>query len=245
MKNSKDLFSQTAQEYAKYRPSYPDKLFTYLSSLTQDHICAWDCATGNGQAALSLTKYYNKVIATDLSGNQIANAIPHPQIEYLVAPAHDSKLKAQSVDLVTVAQAFHWLDKTAFVKEVVRVVKPSGVLAIWCYGLASVNPPIDAILYNLYANILGAYWEPERKLVDNYYRDITLPFDKITAPTFEMTAEWNYEHLIGYLKTWSAVQKYILMTNQDPLCLLLNPLKQEWKNNINVRWILEPKIWRI
>jgi methylase of polypeptide subunit release factors len=63
----KNYFSDDSKEYSKYRPSYPGALFEFLSSVTPGHDLAWDCATGSGQAALGLVKYFNQVIATDAS----------------------------------------------------------------------------------------------------------------------------------------------------------------------------------
>ena len=70
----KDHFSGHAVEYAKFRPRYPDKLFEYLASISPRHGLAWDCATGNGQAAVGLIRHFDSVIATDASARQIATA---------------------------------------------------------------------------------------------------------------------------------------------------------------------------
>jgi hypothetical protein len=66
---------------------------------------AWDCATGNGQAALALAAHFRHVHATDLSAEQLAQATPHARIDYRQAPAEASGLADRSCDLVTVAQA--------------------------------------------------------------------------------------------------------------------------------------------
>jgi len=66
----KDHFSKQAEVYAKARPTYPDELFEYLAGLAPAKKLCWDCATGNGQAALPLSRYFNKVAATDGSQQQ-------------------------------------------------------------------------------------------------------------------------------------------------------------------------------
>ena len=126
-----DHFSDCADLYEASRPTYPDALFSYLASLVAAHDLAWDCATGNGQAALGLTPHFRAVVATDASPRQIAQAHPHPKVTYLVAPAERTPLPDGSVDLVTVATAFHWLDFPRFYGEVRRVAKPDGILARW------------------------------------------------------------------------------------------------------------------
>ena len=50
------------------------QLFTYLASLCPAHDLAWDCATGNGQAAVALAPHFEQVIATDASAQQIDQA---------------------------------------------------------------------------------------------------------------------------------------------------------------------------
>src|SRR6185437_2828314 len=98
-----------------------------------------------GQAAVALAEYFEKVIATDLSEKQLANAQKHPRVEYAVATAERSGLADQSVDLVTVAQAFHWFSHAVFYDEVRRVLKPGAPLAVWCYELCFVDPEIDRL----------------------------------------------------------------------------------------------------
>ena len=114
----KDHFSKQSADYAKFRPRYPQELFEYLASISPTRHLAWDCATGNGQAAVGLASVFDRVIATDASEKQIANAQRHERVEYRVALAEESKLKSTSVDLIMVAQALHWLDFPRFYDEV-------------------------------------------------------------------------------------------------------------------------------
>ncbi|MEK7716601.1 MAG: SAM-dependent methyltransferase, partial [Pseudomonadota bacterium] len=67
----KDHFSQHAGDYARYRPDYPEALFAFLTKSVTQHELAWDCGTGNGQAALGLAGHFDRVIATDPSQTQI------------------------------------------------------------------------------------------------------------------------------------------------------------------------------
>jgi len=142
----KDHFSGHAAAYADARPGYPEALFAWLAKLTTEHESAWDCGTGNGQAALGLARHYRQVIATDPSREQIANAFPGERIDYRVAPAEAPELGAHSVDLVSVAQALHWFDRPKFYAQVKRVLKPGGAIAVWCYGVCTVTPEIDTLL---------------------------------------------------------------------------------------------------
>jgi ubiquinone/menaquinone biosynthesis C-methylase UbiE len=141
----KDHFSAQAEEYSKFRPRYPDELFKYLGSLVESNDTAWDSATGNGQAAIGIAPYFRKIIATDASKSQILHAEPHPKIEYRVAPAENSGLDADSIDLVTVATAIHWFDTERFYPEVKRVLRKNGIIAIWQYAENSISREVDAV----------------------------------------------------------------------------------------------------
>lgn len=204
----KDHFSFQAARYAQFRPHYPPQLFDYLASLTAEHKRAWDCGTGNGQAAVELAERYAAVIATDASETQIVNAQPHPRVTYLVSHAEQTEIESNSVDLVTVAQALHWFRFDDFYAEVRRVIKPDGVLAAWCYGLATISAPVDEVVWKLYTDIVGPYWPADRKFIEERYETIPFPFERISPPALEMEAEWSYADLIGYLGTWSAVKRY-------------------------------------
>src|SRR5438132_5354114 len=96
----KDHFSGLAAEYAKFRPHYPDELFEYLALISPRRELAWDCATGNGQAAVGLARHFDRVTATDASAQQIESAEPDERISYRVAPAEASAIDSASVDLI-------------------------------------------------------------------------------------------------------------------------------------------------
>lgn len=229
-----------------YRPRYPEELFSYLSSIVQYHDRAWDCATGNGQSALYLSEYFSEVIGTDASKNQIDSAIEKEGITYRVEQAEKTKFDSDSVDLITVAQALHWFNIDAFAKEAERVLKPNGVLAVWTYNLLKIKPGINEIINHLYGDVLGSYWSPERKIVEQGYKDIQLPFQKIVSPSFAMKAEWILSQLIGYLCTWSAVRKYEENNGMNPVESLFEQLSGLWgdpERKLSVEWPLTVKVW--
>lgn len=235
-----DHFSGHADAYARYRPAYPDALFEWLADQAPGHRCAWDCATGNGQAARALARYFDNVIATDASAEQVANATPADRVRFAVAPAENSGLEEGSVHLVTVAQALHWFDLPAFWAEVRRVLEPGGVVAAWCYQLARITPAVDAVVDHLYRDIVGPYWPLGRRQVELGYGDIVMPFEEIETPSFEMSAEWTLEHLSGYLGTWSAVQRYIAEHGEDPVQAVLPGLQAAWGEPGNARRVAWP-----
>lgn len=243
-----DYFSDRSDAYARYRPRYPDALFAWLASLPAGRERAWDCATGSGQAALALAPYFGEVVATDLSGAQIARAPAHPRVRYAEAPAEASGLPDASVDLVTVAQALHWLDFDAFFAEVRRVAKPGAILAAWAYGLQEIDPPVDAVLRRFYFEVVGSFWPPERRYVENGYATIPFPFPEIAAPLFAMEADWDLPHLVGYLRTWSAAREYERWHRRDPVAEVEPDLAGAWGDASKpkrVRWPLHLRVGRV
>ena len=243
---NKDHFSSHAKEYANYRPNYPESLFKYLASLTKEHQLAWDCATGNGQAAIPLAKYYNKVVATDISTRQIEFAIKHPKITYYPADCEHSGLADKSVDLITVAQSAHWFNMPLFEEECRRVIKTNGIVAIWMYSLFRVNLNIDAIIDNYYWNTLAEYWPEGRENIDQNYEKVNLTLNKIESPSFEMKKYWNFDEVIGYLCSWSSLQNYIKQNDANPIDLIKQDLAQAWGDIGDVKeiqWPLTLKVY--
>lgn len=241
----KDHFSTQSSQYQRYRPHYPAALFGWMAGLTQEHTLAWDCATGNGQAAQALANHFDKVLATDASDNQIAQCLAHSRIKYRVADAEHAPLEDNSVDLITVAQALHWFDQTQFFQEAWRVLKQSGVLAVWSYNLLSINPQIDAIVYHYYQDIVGPYWPPERRLVENGYPPLPSPFHEIDVPDFAMNTRWTLADLLGYLGTWSASVYYARDRDRDPLSQIRTALTQVWQDpeqRVTVHWPLQLRV---
>lgn len=236
----KDLFSRQAGDYARFRPTYPAKLFQHLASLVDRHDLAWDAGTGNGQSAAALADHFERVIATDPSAKQISSARKHPKVEYRVGSAENTAFIGQSIDLITAAQCLHWFRRDEFLAEARRVLKPGGVLAFWSYELCRITPAVDTVVLQLYRDVLGGYWEPERKLVETGYKGVRVPFKEITPPTFEMMEEWSLEHLVGYLGTWSALQTYIQKNRSNPLEAIFTELRSAWGDAATrpVRWEL-------
>ena len=152
-----DHFSGHSGQYAQARPKYPDEVYAYLASIAPTRSLAWDCGTGNGQAALGLARYFDHVYATDASAEQIAHAYPHENVEYHAEPAERVSLDDGSVDLVTVAVAIHWFHFDEFYREVKRVLKPDGVIAAWTYSLTEISPEIDAMVHQYYAEIMKGH----------------------------------------------------------------------------------------
>jgi ubiquinone/menaquinone biosynthesis C-methylase UbiE len=243
----KDHFSVAAHEYDRCRPSYPAELIDFLADVAPARSLAWDCATGTGQAAVGLAARFDKVIATDASGAQLAHAVAHSRVEYRVARAEDCGLPDRTFDLVTVAQALHWIDLDAFYAEVRRVARPGAVIAAWTYSLADADPAVDPLVATFYAE-MSPWWPPERSHVEDGYQRLPFPFEPVVAPALEIHASWPLERLLGYVSTWSAVNRCRRETGADPLVGLRHRLESAWGNPAEprpVRWPLHLRVGRV
>ena len=224
-----DHFSSTAAGYAAYRPSYPPALFEWLSRSAPGREVAWDCGTGSGQAAVAVAEQFGLVVASDPSTSQLAHAAPHPRVRYVAMPAERSALANGSVSLVTVAQALHWFDRPRFFAEARRVLAPRGIIVVWSYGVPTLrDDPLDRVVRRFHGDAMGPFWPPERRLVDEGYRDVSLPFEPLDAPAFSMERSSTLEQFAGYVSTWSAVQRARAATGMDPVLPLVEALRPGW-----------------
>lgn len=222
------LFGRGAAAYARFRPRYPRDLFAFLAEVAPARRRAWDCATGNGQAAVALAEFFTEVIASDASAEQIAQAVPRANVRYLAAAADTLDVESGSVDLVTVAQALHWLDLSSFYEEVRRVARPGGVIAAWSYYHIRIDERVDPIVDRLMHETLGPYWPVGRELAQQRYETIAFPFSEIRAPEFTMRAEWSLDDLLGYVGTWSAVPRFRDAGQGDPVTAVRSELEGAW-----------------
>lgn len=227
----KDLFSHQSETYAKYRPAYPQELFDYIFQFVEEKKHAWDCATGNGQAARALADHFEKVEASDISASQIAHALQKPNIQYHVCPAEQTPFSDNSFDLITVATAYHWLNWKKFHDEATRVGKSNAVVAIWSsHLLFSGNENLNQVIRHFYKDITGPYWDPERKHVDAFYSTIEFDFSPLPSKNFELKLNWTRQQLIGFFESWSSVQNYIKQNNSSPVDLIRDDLKKIWSD---------------
>jgi SAM-dependent methyltransferase len=243
----KDLFSTKSSDYARFRPTYPPALFAWLASAARGRSVAVDVGAGNGQAAIALAAWFERVLAVEPSAAQLANATAHERVTYQRGGAEQTGLPDGVADLLTVAQAFHWFEHERFFAEVRRVVHPGGLLALWCYDLATITPEIDAVVHDLATVRLGPYWEPERRLLEAGYQTVAVPFHELVVPGFEMQLAWTLEQLVGYLGTWSPVRRYIAEHGENPLEAALPRLARAW-GDVPVRrvsWPLAVRAFRV
>lgn len=243
-----DHFSEQAQEYARHRPTYPAAMFAYLASLAPSRELAWDCGTGNGQAAVALAEEFEYVVATDASASQIENAFPHKRVEYRVEPSEQTSLPTGMIDLVTVGTAVHWFDFDRFYAEVRRTAKTHAILAVWTYSFPVIAPAIDRWIENFYYMTLKGFWQERIRYLEQRYETLPFPFEEIKQPSFQMEADWSLDSLVGFLSSWSAVRKLFESQGEATFEAQVEELKGIWGEpggEKKIRWPLHFRIGRI
>jgi SAM-dependent methyltransferase len=234
-----DYFGAAAKAYASYRPGYPAALFDWLCTVSKGRERAWDCGTGSGQAAVALADHFVEVVASDPSVAQLLSAARTPRLSYLAMTAEEVALRTASADLVTVAQALHWFDRPRFFAEADRVLRAGGTLAVWSYGLLTIDPLVDRQVDHLYRDVLGPYWPSGRSFVDSGYAGIALPYAELSRPDIAMEVEWSLEQFGGYVSSWSALGRYRAREGADPLPGFLDALSGMWGTGTRrIRWPL-------
>jgi SAM-dependent methyltransferase len=241
----KDYFSGHSKLYAAFRPTYPDELYSFLFRHVKHFDSAWDCATGNGQVAHVLAKKFKQVQATDISQQQLDQAVQAENIFYSAQSAEKTNFQDEQFDLITVGQAMHWFDTEKFYAEVKRVAKKDAVLAVWGYAICSVNTEIDKHFNHFYNHVVGPYWDSARKLVEEEYKSVPFPFAQIETPKFFIKTEWTLEEFTGYLRTWSATQKFIKDKNYNPVPEIAELLKPLWNEKEVVSFPVFMKLGRV
>ncbi|MBT0663486.1 methyltransferase domain-containing protein [Geobacter pelophilus] len=243
-----DLFSDQAAAYHEFRPVYPPALTAFFASRSPGRSLAWDCGCGSGQFSAGLAGWFDRVVATDLSFQQIRQAPINPKIAYLASLSEQAPLADGCADLIVAAQALHWFNLDLFYSEVRRVAKPGGMVAAVSYGLLEVSPGVDRLIRKLHSDIVGQFWPPERRHVDTGYAELEFPFEQLEPPRLTMKEHWTLKRLTGYLGTWSAVRRYIAANGCDPLELIAKELEAAWGDphvRRTVKWPLTVKAGRV
>ncbi len=242
MSDTANLFNDKSDLYAQARPQYPADLFSYIKTLAPNTNSVWDCATGNGQATVGLSKIFDHVYATDISGEQIANHLDVENVTFSVSPAEHTKFDNNMFDLINVAQALHWFNLDKFWPEVRRVLKPGGAFITYAYIWFSVSPEIDALVESEVRAVIDPFWAPNNQLAIDGYQDVNFPFEKLDVPNFDIKVSWSCEQMINYLHTWSATRRCMDTQGTTFFEHARSLLEQAWGDPNNVKTATSPLI---
>lgn len=237
------LFSGHAAAYASFRPRYPLALYDWLAREAPGTAFGWDAGTGNGQVAIGLATRFARVVATDPSAEQLAQAEAHPRVTYAQG-RYEPPVPDGLIQLITVGQAIHWFDLPAFIASARRVLCPGGLIAAFAYVHSEVTADVDLLVRHYHDVTVGAYWAPEHHLIHAEYRTLDLPIAERAAPPFEIAEEWTLAQYAGFLRTWSSTQRLIRAEGEAKVVAFERELAEAWgsERTRRVRW---PMILRV
>ncbi|XP_015263507.1 PREDICTED: putative methyltransferase DDB_G0268948 [Gekko japonicus] len=227
-----------ASVYQRYRFSLPEKLQEVISSYLENKKVssfqlAVDVGCGSGQSTPWLAKRFEKVVGTDISEAQIEEAkqAAHPpNVSYLVCPAENLPFNDNSVDFILSFAAVHWFDIPRFMKEVERVLKPSGCVVL------STNCLDMQLHYKDCTEKLTEIFEEFRKAIFKYANDRVcrveddykmvfdaLPFqDKQRITDIFGTVPFTVAGVLGYFQSFSMYQTLLKAEPEAAKSLLQN-----------------------
>lgn len=235
-----DVFAYQSDKYAAARPKYPPELFRYLASLVKQCGSVWDCATGSGQTALGLSKYFKRVEATDISTNQIEHAFAHDKITYSVQSSEKTNFPDQTFDMVNVSQALHWFDLDKYWVELRRVLKPGGIFVATTYAWSNVSQEIDDLIFKYIREVIEPYWAPNNQHCIDGYSSIDFPFELLDTPEFVILNKWNLEQYFDYIYTWSATKSCLDAEGSEFFELAKDRVSKLWGNSSRKRRVITP-----
>ncbi|MGF1590617.1 MAG: class I SAM-dependent methyltransferase [Pleurocapsa sp.] len=228
--NPQGRFSDRAEDYAKYRPSYPSKAINcILEGLDEpNNLIAADIGAGTGIASRLLADMGIQVIAIEPNAAMRQAAESHPLVENSDRSAENTELPGESVDLVTCFQSFHWFDPELTLPEFARILKPEGKIAlIWndrdFQGQDEFTRQHEHIIAQASNN------SPIHSRLDGHiYSSLDSFFTSVNHYTFPYQQAFTRDSLIGLALSAS----YIPRTGQAHQLLIenLTQLHQEYRN---------------
>lgn len=223
-----DSFNRVASGYAAFRPHYPAALFDLVAGHCTNRGLAWEVGCGSGQATVELASRFERVEATDPAPSAIEKAPEIPGVRFSVGRAESCMLPDGAADLIASAQAAHWFDMSAFSKEARRVGSPTAIVALWTYDRPRIDAALDSVIDRLYFEVLKGCWDPRRAHVDAGYSTLDFHFPEIDVTPPIISMNWTRDHLLGYLRTWSAVQAFAEREGGDAVSIIEPALCQAW-----------------
>ncbi|AGS33642.1 hypothetical protein B841_00795 [Corynebacterium maris DSM 45190] len=236
------LFDDGA-DYAAHRPSYPPALAESLAALPDGGTdLALDVGCGTGQLTALLAQHVgHRVIGVDPSPSQIAAATPAPKALYRVGSADRLPAVDGSVDLITVAQAAHWIDDlAAFYAEARRVATPGAAIALVSYGLCDVEGEVNSLFQDFYWGDFHRFWDPRRRHVENGLADLDFPFEPLRVEQPAIVREYDLTDFLGYLGTWTAVRNARDSGHAHEFAAFSEALSRQWGDPARRRTVTWP-----
>ena len=225
--------AKVAENYAKFRPNYPQELvdrimeFHFQGQESKRLELMVDVGCGTGQSTVIFHPYFERIIGMDISSEQLKHARENNSfnnIEFIEGSEKSFPVQDRSVDVVVSGAAAHWLNLSTFFNEIRRVLKPTGSVAIFGYWtpefISILNPKsqsskwpsekfeeviLESVAHNPFKT--KAY-----KKLQNRYQDIfdLAPFkNKKRIEGIHLIKECSIKDLRGYMMSSDSYQPYI------------------------------------
>ena len=198
-----------AERYASARPPFHPRIIERIRQrleIIAPLERARDAACGTGQSTRPLRAIARQIVGTDQSRAMLSTTQQDDGISYVAARAEQQPWTNETFDLITVALAFHWFDRPAFLDEARRILRPNGWLIIYnnsIYGRMHGNPGFERWFKEHY---IARYPSPPRN-----YQPFTATdahgfgFDFVTCEEYTNDVTFDVETFAAYLMTQSNV----------------------------------------
>ena len=218
--------SQTiAENYSKYRPTCPQQvweIFTFTQKHGVDTKMALDLACGTGHSTFELCSHYQRTVGVDISKAQLERAREKAtilgksgEVEFVNAAASQLPLQDASVDLLTCAVAWHWLDPKAVFPEIDRVLKSPGALAVYSHGIPTIRHHQCNKIFQDFISTKCTWPDgPHGNIIDvvkSHYRNVSLPYplaERHESHDMVKESETDLEHLRGFVMSIDGYETY-------------------------------------
>jgi SAM-dependent methyltransferase len=209
-------FGHAAAEFERYRPEYPPELFEHILASVPSgrRERAVDLGAGTGKATRALLPHFREVVAVEPDPGMAAKLKGHlPAAIVRNSTAEDFSQPPATVDLVTVANALHWMDAPRVFANVHSWLRPAAIFAVFDRPLPKTTPAIDAITL---AEMRGP-WKPHRdsRLGKKYVWEdqvrIAAGFEIVDETKFSYVIPMSPADFVGFWRSTSYGSAYALI----------------------------------
>jgi SAM-dependent methyltransferase len=221
-----DRYGGVAEAFATYRPGYPEEVYQrILAHLAGPRERAVDVGAGTGLGTLPLCQWFREVIAIEPDVRMAAKLEGRGKsLRVLISTGEDASFPTASVDLVTSATAFHWMDGPRVLANAKQWLRPGGVLAIWAYPVPRIAGRVGEVIEAEFRD----HWNTFRhqRLDDKDYMQRTVkqgPMPVVEERTIPYVLHPRAQELAGFCASTSYGSAY-MRTLADPQAYLVKLL---------------------